>query len=142
MTDKQPQHGRLLHVYFLGQIQQKGTEPWDRPLFTRGRNLYISIVISNSYHYIWLQYHLPLVVVPGSVPTVLGRNWLEVIKLRWNRIHQLKAVNATPSVEDIIERYPNISKDEVSELRNSTASLRVDPNTKPIFCKARHEPCV
>ena len=27
MTAKQPQHGRLLHVYFLGKIQQKGTEP-------------------------------------------------------------------------------------------------------------------
>ena len=41
------------------------------------------------------QYHLPLVVVPGSGPTLLGRNWLEVIQLHWNRIHHLKAVNAT-----------------------------------------------
>ena len=40
-TDKQPQQGHLFQVYFLGKIQQKGTEPWECPLFTRGRSLYI-----------------------------------------------------------------------------------------------------
>ena len=84
------------------------------------------------------QYHLPLVVVPGSGPTLLGRSWLEVIQLSWNRIHQLKVVNATPTVDDIIQRYPDVFKDELSELRNYTASFRVDP--KSIFCKVRHVP--
>ena len=88
------------------------------------------------------QYHLLLVVVPGLGPTLLGRNWLEVIQLSWNRIHQFKAVNATPAVKDIIQRYPNVFKDKLGELRNYTASLRVDLNTKPIFCKASHLPYV
>ena len=56
------------------------------------------------------KYHLPLVVVPGLGPTLLGKNWLEVIQLSWNRIHQLEAVNATSAVKDIIQRYPDISK--------------------------------
>ena len=67
-------------------------------------------------------YHLPLEVVPGSGSTLLGKNWLEVIQLRWNRIHQLKAVNATLAVEDIIQRYPDIFKDKLGKLRNFTAS--------------------
>ena len=86
------------------------------------------------------QYHLPLVVVPGSGSTLLGKNWLEVIQLSWDRIHQLKAVNGTPSIENIIQRYPDVFNDALCELRNYTASLRVNPNTKPIFCKARHVP--
>ena len=52
------------------------------------------------------------------------------------RYNQLKAVNATPSVEDIIQSYLDVFKDELGKLRNYTASLRVDPNTKSIFCKA------
>ena len=31
-------------------------------------------------------------------------------------------------------------KDELGEIKNYTASLRVDPNTKLIFCKAHHVP--
>ena len=39
-----------------------------------------------------------------------------------------------------MQGYPDIFKDELGELRNYTPSLRVDPNTKPIFSKARHVP--
>ena len=66
--------------------------------------------------------------------TLLGRNWQDVMQLSWNRIHQLKAVNDTPT----IKKYLNIFKDELGELRNYTASLRVNLNTKPIFYKACH----
>ena len=72
------------------------------------------------------KYHLPFVVVPGLGPTLLGINWLEVIQLR---IHQLKAVNTTLPVEDIIQRYADFFKTKLSELRNYTASSRVNPNT-------------
>ena len=72
------------------------------------------------------QYHLPLVFEPGLGLTMLGRKWLEIIQLSWNRIHQIKAVNATPAVEDIIQRYADVFKEELGELRNYTALLRVD----------------
>lgn len=67
-------------------------------------------------------------VVPESGPTLLGRNWQKVIQLSWDRIHQLKAVNATPAVEDILQRYPDVFKDKLGELRNYTEVLKVDPN--------------
>ena len=54
------------------------------------------------------QYPLLLIVVPRSGPTLLGRSWLEVIQLSWNKIHQLKAVNITSGVNDIIQRYPDV----------------------------------
>ena len=47
---------------------------------------------------------------------------------------------AIPAVELIIQRYPDVFKDELGELRNYTASLRVDSNIKPIIYKARHAP--
>ena len=86
------------------------------------------------------QYHQSLVVVPGSGPTLLRKKWLDATQLSWNRIHQLKVVNSTTAVLDIIQRYPDVFKDKLGKLRNYIASLRVDPNTKLIFCKASHMP--
>ena len=86
------------------------------------------------------KYHLLFVVEEGLGPILLGRNWLEIIQLSWNSIHQLKAVNATPAVEVIMQGYLDIFTDELGELRNYTPPLRVDPNTKSIFSKARHVP--
>ena len=37
------------------------------------------------------KYSLPLLVVSGEGPALLGRNWLEEIKLNWPRIKQLTA---------------------------------------------------
>jgi len=93
-----------------------------------------------SVEYNGRQYRLPLVVVPGAGPMLLGRNWLQVVQLSWKRIYQLKSVNATPAIEDIIAKYPDVFKNELGTLKGFTAKLSVDPRTKPIFCKARHVP--
>ena len=58
----------------------------------------VTVTYDNQWH------HLPLVVIPGSGPTLLGRNWLEVIQLSWERIRQLKAVR---------RRYPDVFKNEL-----------------------------
>ena len=49
-------------------------------------------------------FQLPLLVVPGEGPSLLGRNWLQVVQLNWRRIHQLRAVNANPAVEEILAK--------------------------------------
>ena len=85
-------------------------------------------------------FQLPLLVVPGEGPSLLGRNWLQVVQLNWRRIHQLRAVNANPAVEEILAKYPDVFKEELGKLKGYTAKLCVDPDATPIFCKARHVP--
>lgn len=34
----------------------------------------------------------PLVIVQGSGPTLLGRNWLEGIRLDWQKLHSLHPI--------------------------------------------------
>ena len=43
------------------------------------------------------KYHLLFVVVEGLGPTLLGRNWLEIIQLSWNSIHQLTLLQLSRS---------------------------------------------
>ena len=101
-----------------------------------GENIIPCGICRVSVDYDSRNFHLPLMVIPEYGPTLLGRNWLQVIQFNWKHLHQLKAVNATPVVEDILAKYPDVFKDELGTLKGFTAKLSVDPKTKPIFCKS------
>ena len=62
---------------------------------------------------------LPLIVVQGSGPSLLGCNWLQQIKLNWSKIH---AASPKTSMNNLLEKY---------------VKLFVDPQIKPPFFKPR-----
>ena len=81
---------------------------------------------------------LPLYVVANGL-TLLGRNWLEQIKLYWKTIGQ---VNAKPPTRALLEKHPclrntEIFTEELGTIDPFTAKLRVRSNVAPKFCKAR-----
>ena len=49
-------------------------------------------------------YYLPLVVVEGSGPILMGRYWLHTIKLNWAKIHYTQA----PSLHEMLENYSEV----------------------------------
>ena len=79
---------------------------------------------------------LPLVIVKGEGPTLLGRNWLQKIRLNWNRIHY------TPSkgLQDLLEKYDTVFQEGLGTFRGYEAKLHVDPNATPRFFKAQTLP--
>jgi hypothetical protein len=80
---------------------------------------------------------LPLIVAPGDSATLLGRDWLNKLKLDWPSLHDQWAEIKKVSVSIL---------DEYSELFNVKSdvkiavSLAVDPSVPPRFCKARSLP--
>ena len=79
---------------------------------------------------------LPLIVVEGSGPTLLGRGWLEHIALDWQEIRYLSA----SSLSDVLERHRSVFQEGLGTLKNFEAKIHVDPNATPRFCKARSVP--
>jgi predicted aspartyl protease len=79
---------------------------------------------------------LPVLVLNGSGPNLIGRNWLEKICLNWTSIKRL----ARPNLEEVLNKYDDLFTDELGKLNGVTAKIYVDPSTKPIFCKARSVP--
>ena len=79
---------------------------------------------------------LPLVVVKGGGPTLMGRNWLNKIVLNWNEIHY------TPSVglQDLLGKYQDVFQGKLGTLNDFKARICVDPDATPRFCKARTMP--
>ena len=86
------------------------------------------------------QYQLPLLVVGGDGPALLGRNWLEAIKLNWQGIKRLTSENKR--LDKILQTYAGLFEEGFGTLKGTAAKIHVDPSATPIFHKARPVPYV
>ena len=76
---------------------------------------------------------LPLIVVEGSGPPLLGRNWLRKLHLNWGRIH--KVHNAA---KNLLHEYPELFESELGTIQGVTACLDVQEDATPRFFKPRY----
>ena len=81
---------------------------------------------------------LPLVVVQGSGPTLLGRNWLRHFRLDWNSI---KSVSARKDpLATLLQEYDEVFTDELGTIKPAKAKLCVSPTATPKFNRPRSVP--
>ena len=78
---------------------------------------------------------LPLLVVGGMGPALLGRNWLEAIQLDWKEIQLL-----TSGLDSLLTRYSAVFREELGTMTDFKAKLAVNPDAVPKFCRARPVP--
>ena len=71
-----------------------------------------------------------LLAVPGTGPSLFGRDWLQYIKLDWSRLQHL---NDNNDWQEVMERHADMFKDELGVLKGVGAKLHVDPQVKPQF---------
>ena len=84
---------------------------------------------------------LPVVVVKGDGPSLLGRNWLKHICLDWSEIKQIHTLSSVGSTLDsILEKYNDVFKDELGTLNGFRAKIYVDDRAQPKFFKPRPLP--
>ncbi|XP_071201633.1 uncharacterized protein K02A2.6 [Salvelinus alpinus] len=88
------------------------------------------------------EWTLPLVIVKGEKSALLGRNWLQKIKLNWGEIFSLskdKPVSQA-TLTNMLEKHKELFKDGYGEIQDFTAKVRVQEGTEPIFHKPRPVP--
>ena len=79
---------------------------------------------------------LPVLVVSGKGPSLLGRDWLSEIRLRWKEIFQVRE----DMLEQVLQEHNDVFQDELGTLKGFQAKIYVDPSAQPKFCKARTVP--
>ncbi len=79
---------------------------------------------------------LPLLVVPGDGPTLLGHYWLECIHIDWPKIHQLHT-RLDLHVKPVLDRFASVFNGELGDISTVPASLHVESTQTPRFFKAR-----
>ena len=85
------------------------------------------------------QHTLPLLVVAGTGPSLLGRDWLLKIQLDWRTLHLLRAAPPT-QLQAILNRHSEVFKEELGCMKGVTATIVIDPQAQPRFCKPRTVP--
>ena len=79
---------------------------------------------------------LPLLVVQGNGRSLVGRDWLQVLKVKWQEVHLLQG----DSLSDVLERHAEVFGEDLGTLVGVEAKIVVDPQATPVFCKARSVP--
>ena len=78
---------------------------------------------------------LPLHVLEGNGPSLLGRNWLRSIQLNWGSIKRV--VN---NLDELLDKHREVFQDELGVFKNVKAKLHIKPDVKPKYCKPRSVP--
>jgi len=71
---------------------------------------------------------------------LLGRDWLQRVRLDWTRLFSgIQSINAV-NVESIREEFPEVFKEELGMLKGLEAEIELQPGVSPKFCKPRPIP--
>ena len=82
--------------------------------------------------------NLLLTVVPGDGPNLLGRDWLEKIKLNWEEVVNFvgQAIDKS-ELKHVLDSYQEVFQEKLGCLKGTTVNLQVSDDAKPVFLKAR-----
>ena len=87
---------------------------------------------------------LPLIVVRGEGPSLLGRNWMMTLRLHWENLFRTEQPHNVQEERkaylDVLARYPGLFREELGLLKGTAASLELKPDAKPRFYKSRPIP--
>ena len=120
--------------------QRPTLQPSTRKLHTyTGEKLDVQGTLTVDVTYGSQQQTLPLLVVAGSGPSLLGRDWLQKIRLDWQALHHLRAAPPT-NLQTILDCHEAVFKDELGCVKGVTATIAIDQQAQPRFCKPRTVP--
>ena len=81
---------------------------------------------------------LPLLIVGGRGPSLLGRNWLTQLQLDWGSICTDK--QDLPSLSSLLQKYRRLFQEELGTLIGTWEKIHVSPDALSRFHKPRPVP--
>ena len=87
---------------------------------------------------------LPLMVVPGNGPSLLGRNWLSTLQLDWSAIHHMNTTSSTQNhqLRALLKKHSTGFSDTHQAIKTNVAKIYVDDNAVQKYFNARPLPYV
>ena len=80
--------------------------------------------------------NLSMLIVEGDGPCLLGRDWLQKVKLDWCKIHHM----SESKLHTILGNHSSVFRDELGCVKDIKAKIYVEENGIPKFCRARRVP--
>ena len=82
---------------------------------------------------------LPLLVVKGGGPSLMGRDWLRKIRLNWKELNHLRSPSIL-TLQHVLRRHAEVFQDKLGTVQGAAAKIRMDPQVQPCFCRPRPVP--
>ena len=98
----------------------------------------IDVKVSHSQQ----EKNLNLQVVRGDGPSLLGRDWLRIIRLDWPRLDQLQQVS--DKWREVVDRFKDAFKEELGHIKGHIkghkGKIQHKPDARSQFFRARNVP--
>ena len=65
-------------------------------------------------------------VIAESGPSLIGRDWMMRIQLNWKSFGMFKVHATQSSLDDVVNRHPDIFNDELGLIKSTTAKIHID----------------
>ena len=85
-------------------------------------------------------FDLEQVVVSVDGPCLLGRDWLQVIRLDWASVAVVSQGTSARAVQGVLNNYPDVFTEGLGTIYPFKATLSVVKDAKPCFHRARLVP--
>ena len=79
---------------------------------------------------------VPLIVVEGSGPSLLGRSWLSRIRLDWRQINYVH----NNALQEVLDSHAEVFQEGLGTMKGFKVKIYVDTNAAPRFNRARSVP--
>ena len=83
---------------------------------------------------------LPLLVAKGKGPSLIGRVWLQTLRLDWKEINAI--YKSKSDLDVLLEQYSDVFGSQLGELQGIEADIQVDCQAVPKFHKPRSVPYI
>ncbi|XP_058816755.1 uncharacterized protein K02A2.6-like [Topomyia yanbarensis] len=94
---------------------------------------------------------LPLYVVNSDKHPLLGREWLKVLSVDWNKVLRgpsavntiaaaAASISTAAALEEVLAKYPRVFDNSIGKISSVQANLPLKSNVRPVFVKARKMP--
>ena len=109
----------------------------------------VKVIVATHVRFRYQQWtkKLPLIVVKGDGPSLLGRGWLEDIYLDWReinnrckaeKVHQVKTTENT--LQQVLNKYGDVFKEELGTLKGTKSTIHVKRDAIPCVFRPRSVP--
>ena len=83
---------------------------------------------------------LELLVVTGNGPSLLGCNWLQIIRLNWHHINHVQGHSPNSELSTLLLQRHSLFREGLGTIKRHKASQQINPEAPPKFFKARPVP--
>jgi len=130
------------YVSFKKYFGMQCLQPADVRLSTfTGESLNVRGYFPATVVYEGQTHQLKLYIVDGGSAVLLGRSWLEKIKLNWQNIREIHSLQSNRyTLSELKAKYADLFDGKLGKMTSYEAKLHLKENSVPVFMRARSIP--